>query len=56
MRVMLCVLWPVAKPIAVVLDLLLGSGAKPSTYRRYDTIGDDKSVDVEESVPQSQTP
>eukprot|EP01043_Picozoa_sp_COSAG02_P031622 COSAG02_NODE_2073_length_9931_cov_12.650020_2_plen_202_part_00 len=37
-RVIMFVLYPVAKPIALLLDLLLGSGAKPATYRHYDTI------------------
>lgn len=45
-RIIMFVLWPLAKPIAVLLDLLLGSVAKPSTYRRYDLMGDEQLGDL----------
>ena len=40
------VLYPVAKPIAFMLDIMLGGGVKPATYRSYSMIGEDESIDT----------
>ena len=51
-QAIMCVLYPVAKPIALLLDLMLGAGAKTATYRRYDAIDrlEDVSADTSAEV------
>ena len=46
------VLYPVAKPIALMLDIMLGGGVKPTTYRTYSMIGEDGSsmIGEDESI------
>ena len=49
-RFVMFILYPLAKPMALLLDLLLGGGAKPASYRRYDIVTRDEDISADSSA------